>query len=75
MPLYAYRCPSCDIVFEERRPMSASGDPATCPQGHDGARRVLSVFMTAGARSEATLPAGVGGGGGGGCCGGGCGCG
>ena len=73
MPLYEYRCRTCDAVFEERRPMSASGDPATCPQGHGDARRVLSVFMTAGARDTSAAP--VMAGGGGGCCGGGCGCG
>lgn len=72
MPTYEYRCRTCDVTFEEHRPMSASGDPATCPAGHPDARRVLSVFMTAGASSGGDpLPVG----GGGGCCGGACGCG
>lgn len=44
MPTYEFRCTTCDTVFEERRPMANSGDPATCPSGHPGARRLLSVF-------------------------------
>ncbi|MPY95022.1 MAG: zinc ribbon domain-containing protein [Acidimicrobiia bacterium] len=75
MPLYEYRCRSCDTVFEERRPMAASNEPATCPQGHPDARRVLSVFMTGATRSPGASPAPVMAGGGGGCCGGSCGCG
>ena len=39
MPVYEYRCRTCDTVFEARRPMSESSDPATCPDGHDGAVR------------------------------------
>ncbi len=76
MPLYEFRCRTCDTVFTERRPMSRSSDPATCPDGHDDARRVLSVFATAG-RSGSTdgggaiSPAAFSGGGG---CGAGCGC-
>lgn len=77
MPTYEFRCPTCETTFEEQRPMAQSGDPATCPAGHEGARRLLSVFantsgstdsLRAGAASPiATSP------GGGGCCGGGCG--
>lgn len=77
MPLYEYRCPTCSSVFTERRPMARSSEPATCPAGHEGARRLLSVFATAGRSSSAVgdpAPA-FSGGGGGGCCGGGCGCG
>jgi putative FmdB family regulatory protein len=76
MPTYEFRCPTCETTFEEQRPMAQSGDPATCPAGHEGARRLLSVFantsgstdsLRAGAASPiATSP-------GGGCCGGGCG--
>ncbi|MBJ30393.1 MAG: FmdB family transcriptional regulator [Acidimicrobiaceae bacterium] len=48
MPTYDYRCGVCDEVFELRRPMAESSDPATCPGGHDGARRMLSVFAAVG---------------------------
>ncbi|MCC6438609.1 MAG: zinc ribbon domain-containing protein [Acidimicrobiales bacterium] len=77
MPLYEFRCRTCDTVFTERRPMSRSSDPATCPDGHDDARRVLSVFATAGKGASsssdsgaAPSPAAWSGGG----CGGGCAC-
>jgi hypothetical protein len=52
--------------------MSASGDPATCPQGHDDTVKLLSTVGIGGLSSAA---GGGPGGGGGGCCGGGCGCG
>jgi putative FmdB family regulatory protein len=72
MPLYEYRCRTCDDVFEVRRPMSESNAPAECPSGHGETVRLLSMFASAGASpsapSAAQTPAG------GGCCGGGCGC-
>lgn len=69
MPRYDFRCRACGSTFELSRPMSASGDPATCPEGHDDTVKLLStVAMTGGAAT----PAAGGGGGGGGCCGGGC---
>ncbi|GIU88724.1 MAG: hypothetical protein KatS3mg009_3239 [Acidimicrobiia bacterium] len=46
MPTYEYRCTTCGEVFERRRPMAESAEPATCPAGHPGARRLLSVFAT-----------------------------
>jgi putative FmdB family regulatory protein len=49
MPLYEFRCRECDEVFEERRPMSEASAPATCPHGHAGAVRLLSVFASVGA--------------------------
>ena len=73
MPLYEFRCKTCDATFEERRAMSAANDPATCPAGHDGAVRLLSVFASVGASSgmsSAPTPAPRAGGG----CGSGCGC-
>lgn len=76
MPLYEYRCRQCDTVFEDRRPMSQSDAPATCPAGHPDARRVLSVFASVGRASGAApssnpgpSPMAMGGG-----CGAGCGC-
>jgi hypothetical protein len=47
--------------------MSKSGDPATCPQGHDDTVRLLTTLGALGAAASAPEP-----GGGGGCCGGGC---
>lgn len=71
MPLYEFRCRSCDTTFTEQRPMVRSGDDATCPDGHDGARRLLSVFAATGRTESASAPAPLTGGGG---CGSGCGC-
>lgn len=73
MPLYEFKCRTCDDTFEVRRPMSEAGAPATCPQGHDGAVRLLSVFASVGATSTAApAPARPAAGGHG--CGGGCAC-
>ena len=48
MPLYEYRCRTCEAVYEERRPMADADAPATCPEGHVGAARLLPVFATTG---------------------------
>ncbi|MDA8265366.1 MAG: zinc ribbon domain-containing protein [Actinomycetota bacterium] len=49
MPIYEFRCPECEARFEMRRPADLSDAPAPqCPNGHGAARRVLSVFATAG---------------------------
>lgn len=67
MPRYDFRCRACGETFEVSRPMTASGDPATCPSGHDDTVKLLSTVSVAGASSAAAAPAA-----GGGCCGGGC---
>ncbi|HJL77588.1 MAG TPA: zinc ribbon domain-containing protein [Acidimicrobiales bacterium] len=68
MPLYDYRCGTCGSVFEVRRPMSESGEPAVCPDGHEGARRLLSVFAAVGGTDQGTsMPTSAG-------CGGACAC-
>jgi putative FmdB family regulatory protein len=72
MPLYEYRCRTCDTTFDLRRTMSESGDPAECPAGHPGAVRLLSVFASTGGSTTAPSMPRSGGGGGG--CGSGCGC-
>jgi putative FmdB family regulatory protein len=46
MPLYEYYCPTCSQKFEILRPMSRSDEPATCPEGHAGAERVVSLFTS-----------------------------
>ncbi|MCU0267631.1 MAG: zinc ribbon domain-containing protein [Acidimicrobiales bacterium] len=56
MPRYEYRCPICDETFELRRSMADSDEPASCSQGHVGARRLLSVFASVG--TAASSPAG-----------------
>jgi putative FmdB family regulatory protein len=72
MPLYEFKCKECDDTFEVRRPMSEASEPATCPQGHDGAVRMLSVFASVGA-SGASAPTAAPRPSGGGC-GGACAC-
>jgi putative FmdB family regulatory protein len=68
MPLYEFRCRTCDQRFEVRRAMSDAAKIATCPDGHDDTVRLLSSFATAGiASTKASSSAG-------GCCGGACGC-
>ncbi|MBJ7292222.1 MAG: zinc ribbon domain-containing protein [Ilumatobacteraceae bacterium] len=72
MPLYEFRCRTCDTTFEERRPMAQANSSATCPSGHDNAVRLLSVFASVGAStSTASTPAPMPTSGGG-CCGGSC---
>jgi putative FmdB family regulatory protein len=79
VPLYDYRCRTCDVVYEQRRPMSDADSPTTCPDGHVGAARLLPVFATTGlGAGYATGAAGPGEGYCGapvaGGCGGGCAC-
>jgi len=74
VPTYEYRCTTCDDTFELKRPMAESGDPASCPQGHPDARRLLSVFASVtsgGSPSPSAMPSGPPMGGG---CGAACGC-
>ena len=52
MPVYEFRCATCHAVFDERRPMVDADAPATCPDGHVGARRLLPVFATTGLAAE-----------------------
>jgi len=70
MPLYEFRCRTCDDTFDVRRPMSQAGEPAECPNGHPGAVRLLSVFASVGGSPAAAQPASGPAGG----CGSGCGC-
>jgi putative FmdB family regulatory protein len=66
VPRYDFRCTTCDQTYEVSRPMAEADAPATCPDGHVGAVRLLPVFATTG---SATAPPSAGAGG---CCGGGC---
>lgn len=74
MPLYEYYCPRCAAKYELLRPMSESEKPGTCPKGHAGGQRTLSMFAAVARGSDgAALPMAQGGGCA--CGGGGCGCG
>ncbi len=65
VPTYEFRCKACGSTFEVKRPMSASGEPADCPEGHADTVKLLSVVGVAGGSAAAPAPQG-------GCCGGGC---
>ena len=55
MPIYEYRCPSCDERFEE---LVRSSDPAVaCPScGTADVERLLSVFAGVGGSSASSSP-------------------
>lgn len=52
MPVYEFRCATNHTVFDERRSMADADAPATCPDGHQGVRRLLPVFATTGRAAE-----------------------
>ncbi|MEK7425975.1 MAG: zinc ribbon domain-containing protein [Actinomycetota bacterium] len=52
MPLYEYRCRTCDETFERRRPMSEASQPAECSAGHVDSMRLLSMFASVGANGS-----------------------
>ncbi len=70
MPIYEYYCRRCQARFELLRPISRMDEPATCPQGHAGAERVLSLFAAFSSGSEGKTS--LGGSGCAGCAGGHC---
>jgi putative FmdB family regulatory protein len=74
MPTYEFRCTTCATVFEERRSMASADEPASCPDGHVGAKRLLSVFAatSGGGDTLRVAPPSSSGGHAGGCCGGAC---
>lgn len=57
MPLYDFRCRTCDATFELRRSMAGADEPATCPEGHVGAVRLLPVFAATGRAGGSDAPA------------------
>jgi putative FmdB family regulatory protein len=73
MPLYEYRCKTCDETFERRRPMVEASEPAECTAGHVDSVRLLSVFASVGSGSSAA-PAPAAPPSRGGVCGSSCGC-
>lgn len=68
MPLYEYRCRTCDDTFELLRAVGAADDHAPCPAGHGDTVRALSLVAPrrGGGTTPVAAPAA------GGCCGGGC---
>lgn len=49
MPIYEFKCKSCDHVFDELVPMNTEGDQLKCPAcGTVGARRLVSAFAAHG---------------------------
>lgn len=45
MPIYEYKCKSCDSRFETLRPVSQADAPIACPQCEGSeTMRLLSVF-------------------------------
>ncbi len=55
MPTYEFRCRTCDTTFEEKRPMSAASDPATCPGEHDDTVKLLSVFASTAGKAGSSV--------------------
>jgi len=74
MPVYEYRCKTCATVYDDRRSMADADAPATCPEGHVGATRLLPVFATTGLASAPSPSGGMCGAPVAGGCGGGCAC-
>ena len=63
MPMYEYRCASCEQVTEMLRPMAAADDPVECEScGSAKTERIHSVFAatTGGGDAMAQAPPGCG---------------
>ncbi len=77
VPIYEYKCKSCDNKFETLRSMR-DDSPASCPTcGGEETMRLLSLFAAQTKDSDGAAVMSNGGAAptrGGGCCGGGCGC-
>ncbi|MBN2186391.1 MAG: zinc ribbon domain-containing protein [Dehalococcoidia bacterium] len=46
MPIYEYFCPQCNLKFELLRPSSKLNEIPSCPRCHNGAKRMLSPFVS-----------------------------
>ena len=47
MPLYEYYCEPCNGVFESLRPIRVSSEPASCPECHRDAPRMMPTSFNA----------------------------
>ena len=60
MPIYEYYCKTCHDSFDVRQPMGEMVQEMSCPEGHAGAQKALSVFAAVvkadGSVSTAALP-------------------
>ncbi len=43
MPVYSFVCPVCGARFDERLSFSEDTNHVSCPNGHEGVRRVFST--------------------------------
>jgi putative FmdB family regulatory protein len=62
MPTYDFRCPACEMTFEERRSFARADDPAVCPCcGDDHASKVIAAaaFYSPGSAARALLDPGA----------------
>jgi putative FmdB family regulatory protein len=75
MPLYEYFCRRCGTKYELLRSIGRSDDPATCPNGHPGGARTLSLFASVKVGGNGADLREMQSGGGGCGCGGACACG
>ena len=46
MPIYEYWCATCKQEFEQMRPISQAGDPASCPTCGAASQKLPSVFAS-----------------------------
>jgi putative FmdB family regulatory protein len=46
MPIYEYWCAKCEKEFEQMRPISQSGEPASCPTCGTSSQKLPSVFAS-----------------------------
>lgn len=56
MPRYDFRCRECSETFVVNVPMSASGDPAPCPEGHTDTVKLIPDVSMGGRRGGARKP-------------------
>jgi len=60
MPIYEYRCSSCNSKFELLRSLSKANEGAQCPRCHSPAERILSTFSSL-SRDESGQTTSIGG--------------
>jgi putative FmdB family regulatory protein len=43
MPTYRFKCNECDLVFEQKMPVTRLDLPVPCPKGHLKTQRIFTV--------------------------------